>query len=266
MFNSFVAITLIILSICVIYLIKNQKNNIENFSGNLNLIKEEINKQYNMDIESIRNLGAISKSLLTGKNYHNINPVYPGTLTIPGNMIVEGWSVSVPVGTIIMWSKEIPPPPNTTGFKLKGFILAANDVWAPCNGENGTPDLRDKFPIGQGNWNKALNSKIGGNVPLRNHIHSIVNDGNHTHSLSRHITGHGGHNHGNAGGSIMVSDRSVSEYNPQTGNSGGHSHGGKTGHAGDVSNQNVPTPYRYDKFNHETVPESIVVQYWIRVR
>ena len=38
------------------------KVNIENFTGNeLGIIKEEINKQYNMDIEAIRNLGAISK-------------------------------------------------------------------------------------------------------------------------------------------------------------------------------------------------------------
>ena len=34
-------------------------------------IKELIQTEYNYDLEAIRNLGAISKSLLTGKNYHS---------------------------------------------------------------------------------------------------------------------------------------------------------------------------------------------------
>ena len=85
-------IILVILSIGLIYVIYELKNNnIENFSGDqLSTIKEEINKQYNMDIEAIRNLGSISKSLLTGKNYHSTNPASPGTLTIPADVVFEG--------------------------------------------------------------------------------------------------------------------------------------------------------------------------------
>ena len=52
-----------LVSICILFYLVLKKNNIENFSGDqLSTIKEEINKQYNMDIEAIRNLGAISKS------------------------------------------------------------------------------------------------------------------------------------------------------------------------------------------------------------
>ena len=55
------------------------------------VVIEEINKIYDIDVESIRNLGMISKSLLTGKNYHNHNnTVEPGTLIIPANVIIEG--------------------------------------------------------------------------------------------------------------------------------------------------------------------------------
>ena len=68
-----------------------KNNNIEKFEQEqVELIKEEINRQYNMDIEAIRNLGAISKSLLTGKNYHNTEGVSPGVLTIPANVVIEG--------------------------------------------------------------------------------------------------------------------------------------------------------------------------------
>ena len=48
-----------------------------------------INEQYNMDIEAIRNLGSISKSLLTGKNYHNTDVTTPGDLTIPANVKIH---------------------------------------------------------------------------------------------------------------------------------------------------------------------------------
>ena len=54
----------------------NIKNNIENFADTYNTetikahVIEQVNKIYDIDVDSIRNLGAISKSLLTGKNYH----------------------------------------------------------------------------------------------------------------------------------------------------------------------------------------------------
>ena len=264
MFNKIISIMIIILSIGLIYIIYEFKNNnIEKFSGDqLSTIKEEINKQYNMDIEAIRNLGAISKSLLTGKNYHSTNTATPGTLTIPGNMVVEGWGVSVPVGTVIIWALNTPPPPNTTGFKLSGFRLSGADKWAPCNGENGTPDLRNRFPIGQGDWNKALKSLIGGNVPIRNHIHAINSDGNHYHSMSFQNDDW----NGRGGGSTGLEDDSTRVYHRNTNSAGAHSHGGQTAHAAIPSNKGIAGPYRLDNYNHATVPYSTVMQYWIRVR
>ena len=113
-------------------------------------IKQEINRQYNMDIEAIRNLGAISKSLLTGKNYHNVSANgNPGTLTIPADVIIEGKLTSkkeveftnknssvmnvLPKGVILAWYQDKSKIPNG---------------WALCNGQNGTPDLRDRFIYG----------------------------------------------------------------------------------------------------------------------
>lgn len=167
-------IILIILSICVIYLLLNQKNGIENLNNtDLSLIKQEINRQYNMDIEAIRNLGAISKSLLTGKNYHTTNPASPGTLTIPGNVNIEGnmtmkgWANAVPIGTIIMWGKKNTKP-------------QPEDCWRLCDGTNGTPDLTNRVPRGTTRieliGDKAGKDKIvltEDQLPRHNHVTNI---------------------------------------------------------------------------------------------
>jgi NDP-sugar pyrophosphorylase family protein len=89
-FNNIILLALVIGMIVIcIKVFKN--NNIEQFQQEqIELIKNEINRQYNMDIEAIRNLGAISKSLLTGTNYHNTTPGEPGTLIIPAKTIIEG--------------------------------------------------------------------------------------------------------------------------------------------------------------------------------
>jgi hypothetical protein len=52
-------------------------------------VMNTVDQVYNMD--TIRNLGAISKSILTGKNYHNMSgTATPGNLTIPANTIIDG--------------------------------------------------------------------------------------------------------------------------------------------------------------------------------
>ena len=97
-----IAIIIVIVIVIIFMFIKIQKlskNNIkENFSSDdLAKVRTEINKIYDMDVEAIRNLGHISKSLLTGTNYHSTDPGTPGDLTIPadntkfkGNVVVDG--------------------------------------------------------------------------------------------------------------------------------------------------------------------------------
>ena len=89
----------IILKKEIYYLKKNSiENNIENFTDTYNTetikahVIEQVNKIYDIDVDAIRNLGAISKSLLTGKNYHKHTDGTgdPGTLTIPANVVIEG--------------------------------------------------------------------------------------------------------------------------------------------------------------------------------
>lgn len=64
-------------------------------------------------------------------------------LTVEGNLTAGGgilWGAQtgigpMPTGTIIMWFGDENSPP---------------DGWVFCNGENGTPDLRGRFPVGAG--------------------------------------------------------------------------------------------------------------------
>lgn len=53
---------------------------------------------------------------------------------------------SMPIGSIVIWGKSIEEIPED---------------WHICDGEEGTPDLRDKFVLGSGG-SHALNSQGGG--------------------------------------------------------------------------------------------------------
>ncbi|MCF7837323.1 MAG: hypothetical protein K9N49_01710 [Candidatus Marinimicrobia bacterium] len=104
---------------------------------------------------------------------------------------------TVPLGAILMWS-------GTTNNIPEG--------WALCNGQNGTPDLRDRFIVGAGNQ-YAL-SDTGGvttvtlstdQLPPHGHAYkdgyfaesSISDYLDGVDSLSKHVTGSGNHDKDN---------------------------------------------------------------------
>jgi microcystin-dependent protein len=94
-----------------------------------------------------------------------------------------------PTGGIVMWS---------------GTVLNIPSGWTLCNGQNGTPDLRDRFIVGAGS-NYSTGS-IGGvdsvslsESQMPSHSHSISSAGDHSHSGS--TGGDGSHSHsGQTGG------------------------------------------------------------------
>ena len=103
----------------------------------------------------------------------------------------------VPIGGIIMWSGTIAEAEALTNWKI-------------CDGENGTPDLRDKFVLGVGSTAAASTANKGdtggsnsitlaeGQMPAHNHGitdpgHSHTSN-NHTHTFSG--AGRNTHNHG----------------------------------------------------------------------
>ena len=99
----------------------------------------------------------------------------------------------VPVGGIIMWNGSIADAEQLTN-------------WAICDGENGTPDLRDKFVLGVGSSTKASTAAKGeqagsnsitlSEAQMPSHNHDITDPG-HAHGITDN-----GHTHQGRGLSL----------------------------------------------------------------
>jgi microcystin-dependent protein len=115
---------------------------------------------------------------------------------------ISAGSGGIPMGGIIMWSGSVVP----TG-------------WALCDGQNGTPDLRNRFVVGAGTGSIYAIGATGGNVSLNLQHNHTINDHNHpysgttTNSTSNYRRGSGDavligeHNHTFSGTSGSASDR-----------------------------------------------------------
>ena len=293
---EFQKLSLVFMFICMIDLfveikkVNNKFNNIEHMtsagssssttpSSNLINIRELIRQEYDHDIEAIRNLGTISKSLLTGKNYHNTSPGSgnEGDLIIPANVKIQGWAVAVPIGTVIMWTMNTPPLPNTTRYDFTGVgghILQDHECWYPCIGNTTStylgvsiPEFRGRMVMGQGVHNgnasyrgaqhdmQPLLGRIGGEVPVGQHKHNTVGAGGHnhqTHFINDDYNGQGG-------GNMSLEDDGGTQRNIDTTSQPDHTH--------NVSFPvNTRTNAHTDRFNKYTVPHSTILQFWIRVR
>lgn len=89
---------------------------------------------------------------------------------------------SVPAGVIVMYS-------GVWNFDGAGLGTGSLSGWALCNGNNGTPNLQDKFIYGTTVQAELLTT--GGidsytltAAQLPSHTHTISSGGNHTHSIS----------------------------------------------------------------------------------
>ena len=152
-------------------------------------------------------------------------------LIIPGDVKVKGKFNYLPIGSIIAFNSSEAP-----------------EGWAICNGENGTPDLRNRFILGSG---KNFVGKTGGeeNVTLTQnqmpkHNHTMSNNGSHSHRTidnfnhygkcfgkgDRAFSGGGGANFG-AGGECM-----------RTSSDGSHNHD-ITYTGGNKAHNNMPPFY-----------------------
>ncbi|MBA7678089.1 hypothetical protein ES703_86360 [subsurface metagenome] len=84
-------------------------------------------------------------------------------VTLPIPLLLLLHSGNIMRGLIVLWS---------------GAIVDIPTGWVLCDGNNGTPDLRDKFIVGAGNTYAV--GAAGGNV---NHNHTFTGDG-HMHTLA----------------------------------------------------------------------------------
>jgi microcystin-dependent protein len=92
--------------------------------------------------------------------------------TLLGDTFGSKASGTIPIGGIIMWS---------------GSVASVPTGWSICNGENGTPNLVDKFIVGAGSGYAVAATGGSANATLVSHSHtatSTVNEGlGHNHNL-----------------------------------------------------------------------------------
>ena len=119
----------------------------------------------------------------------------------------------VPIGGIIMWSGTVAEAEALTNWRI-------------CDGQNGTPDLRDKFVLGVGSSGAASTANKGdtnnnnsitlteGQMPSHNHN---ITDNGHSHTINNHthpsgtLAGSNTHNHNFKG--VGGNDHNDSERN-----------------------------------------------------
>lgn len=107
-------------------------------------------------------------------------------------------ATGIPAGLIAIWS---------------GPSLTIPEGWVLCDGNNGTPDLRDKFVIGA----QALNVGFQGGATTHQHANALTTEGGaHTHASD------GGHQHDTA----AAHQHSI----PQSDSQGGHQHDSVAAH------------------------------------
>lgn len=126
---------------------------------------------------------------------------------------------AVPMGTIVMWY---------------GTEAAVNPGWAVCNGENGTPDLRDRFVMGAGTTYTTGSTGGSKDAVIVSHTHTASTNttGAHTHSLSGSTNTTGNHAHSistaSGKGNYQSSGYSATVYTTKataaTTTTGNHSH------------------------------------------
>ena len=189
------------------------------------------------DIVSIGNLNDVT---ISG------SPANGSILEYDGSGWVVGTGASgVPSGTIVMYNGSTAP----TG-------------WAICNGQNGTPDLRDRFIVGVGS-SYSLGAQAGSAdavVVSHNHGNTGNQSANHTHgpgnSMATNFTGDHWHQLWSGSSNTLsgsgttgsqssnhfhtiggnTTDGSPAKWNANTNNTGGHGHGYRQSNGASQSN------------------------------
>ena len=123
--------------------------------------------------------------------------------------------VQIPTGLISMWS---------------GSLTTVPEGWALCNGENGTPDLTDRFIVGAGNnyavgdvGGEDLVTLVDSDLPYHRHSSGTLDNsssGGHSHTASSASTG--SHSHGS--GTLGTSEDGEHSHSASSGSAGSHSH------------------------------------------
>lgn len=144
---------------------------------------------------------------------------------------------TVPRGVITMWS---------------GLLADVPSGWAVCDGQNGTPDLRDKFVVGAGD--KYTVTQQGGSadaiVVEHTHTGTTASSGNHYHHSLNSLTQGQQSNSGSFRSThdnynqFLLADSSKSPTTGRTSDAGAHIHSFTTNSSGaSGTDANLPPYY-----------------------
>ena len=176
----------------------------------------------------------------TGLTYNpSSNILTVGTISatnIQGTLAAGG---AIPSGGIILWSGAADAIPS-------GFVL--------CDGNNSTPDLRNRFVVGAGSGYSVNATGGSADATLVSHSHTI---NNHTHSVSGN-TGNDSHSHtiqsssSIGGGTRVTSQNDTGNTATTSSDTHSHSFSATTGNPSDrgtnsqgssATNANLPPYY-----------------------
>ena len=192
MIYAIMIIMFIVIIVLVIKVEKISKNNIQEDVTNtgdtltdsqLKAINNQISQIYNMDVEAIRNLGAISKSLLTGTNYHSTIVGTPGSLTIPADTTILQGSLQVNQNATVTGN-------ITTNNITATNINSTNDITIGKNlNVNGQfTSLAGGLQLKNTNYNVTGNDATIGNIVSDNVTHkALMISGNNSAGSVRRV-------------------------------------------------------------------------------
>lgn len=130
--------------------------------------------------------------------------------------VASGGVSNIPAGVIVLWSGA----ENLIGSSEPG---GTGSGWVLCDGQNNTPDLRNRFIVGAGTGSiYSVNATGGANEvtltesQLAQHDHGSGNY--NTSNVNNHTHGDGNYNTNN------VNDHTHGDGNYNTNNSGNHTH------------------------------------------
>jgi microcystin-dependent protein len=144
-------------------------------------------------------------------------------------------------GFIVRRGAEKPVLTIETGLIVAFYDLSTNipSGWALCDGQNGTPDLRNMFIVGAGDTYNVEQTGGSANAILVEHTHTTTaaSAGSHTHVVERGNDGGAGTKAGAASGTLSDSGTVRSST------SGSHTHTGSLNSTGESgTGKNIP-PY-----------------------